>query len=167
MPYGDPLTECKWKYHPYFNDIKVSNNGRILSRKSGKWRELKPYSNNRGYLRVSIGHDKHESIHRLVAETFIPNPENKEQVNHKDGNKLNNIVSNLEWCTMSENIIHGYQTGLIRPRSKGKSIRIIETGEIYESETMCAKAIRGIPSGVSNCINGHTLSYKGYHFELI
>ncbi len=58
------------------------------------------------------------SVHRLVAINFIPNPENKAQVNHIDGNKMNNSVSNLEWNTVSENHIHAFRTGL-RTRPKG------------------------------------------------
>ena len=67
--------------------------------------------NENGYIRVYI-YNKTFLLHRLVALTFIENPENKEQVNHKDGNKLNNTISNLEWATSKENAIHKFQTGL-------------------------------------------------------
>jgi hypothetical protein len=68
-----------------------------------------------GYYRVQLfkeGNKKNKRIHRLVAEAFIPNPEGKSEVNHKDFNKLNNYVENLEWCTGEENIEH-YQESLI------------------------------------------------------
>lgn len=64
-----------------------------------------------GYHEVILN-GKQYRVHRLVAETFIPNPENKPCVNHKDGNKKNNKANNLEWCTYSENTVHAYQTGL-------------------------------------------------------
>ena len=64
-----------------------------------------------GY-RHTILNRKNRNVHRVIAETFIPNPNNLPCVNHKDGNKLNNSIDNLEWCTYSENTIHAYQTGL-------------------------------------------------------
>ena len=76
---------------------------------------LKTYIQNSGYKQIKINYQGlhiHKSIHRLVAEAFIPNPLNKEYVNHIDGNKLNNTVDNLEWCTNSENILHARKTGL-------------------------------------------------------
>lgn len=65
-----------------------------------------------GYMYVDLGNKKHYRIHRLVAESFITNSDNKLEVNHKDGNKLNNHVNNLEWATHSENMKHSYKTGL-------------------------------------------------------
>ncbi len=68
-----------------------------------------------GYKRMHVSHNRCDYkflVHRLVAEAFIPNPENKPCINHKDGNKLNNHVSNLEWCTHSENNKHAYKEGL-------------------------------------------------------
>lgn len=77
-----------------------SSNGIIKPRISGCYPRIKLYNK---------GACEHVFVHRLVAEAFIPNPENKSQVNHKDGNKLNNIVSNLEWVTPSENAIHAHR----------------------------------------------------------
>ena len=76
---------------------------------------LKTYVQNSGYEQIKINYQGlhiHKSIHRLVAEAFIPNPLNNPCVNHIDGNKLNNTVNNLEWCTNSENILHARKTGL-------------------------------------------------------
>ena len=82
----------------------VYEDGRVWSNKSHKW--LKPNINPKtGYVNMLRG----EYLHRTIAKLFIPNPENKRTVNHKDGNKLNNCVSNLEWSTHSENHKHAYR----------------------------------------------------------
>lgn len=93
------------------NDYIITQNGNIINKHNNK--QIKPQKNGKGYLRVYIG-KKGYFVHRLVAIAFIPNPENKPQVNHKDGNKLNNSVENLEWCTNQENRTHAIKNGLHR-----------------------------------------------------
>lgn len=95
--------------HPGF---KCTTDGVIIG-KRGK--PLKGHIDRCGYHEVLLsenGKTNQYRVHRLVAETFLPNPSNLPCVNHKDGNKLNNHISNLEWCTKSENIKHSYKNGL-------------------------------------------------------
>lgn len=92
---------------------RVDENGRIFSVR--KNRLLTPMRTEQGYLRIQLymsGKCEYVAVHRLVAETFLPNPNNLPIVNHKDGNKSNNHVSNLEWATQSYNVRHAIQSGL-------------------------------------------------------
>jgi hypothetical protein len=102
----------------YEGKYQISNLGRIKSLK-GTQKIKKSTINNRGYRLTLLGYKPRKSfyIHRLVAQAFIPNPNNYPQVNHIDGNKLNNCVDNLEWCSQLDNIRHAYRNGLI-PISK-------------------------------------------------
>lgn len=94
-------------------DYEVSNYGNIRHKKTGKY--ISPYLNN-GYLRVTLS-GKHEYVHRVVADTFFDGDHNGRDVNHIDGNKTNNFIGNLEFCTRQENIQHAWETGLAYPHS--------------------------------------------------
>ncbi|WP_258554357.1 HNH endonuclease signature motif containing protein [Oligella urethralis] len=85
---------------------------------------LKRILNNRGYLSVKLD-KKTKMVHRLIAEAFIPNPENKPYVNHLNGNRLDNRVENLEWCTQQENVHHAFNTGLISEKGRKNSIQAL------------------------------------------
>ena len=113
-PKGEVYSQSKLK-------IPLVGKGMLFS---GKFKEiLKPEKaltktlNNRGYYSVGVMRKTH-MVHRLIAKAFIPNPLNKPFVNHKDGDKLNNYVDNLEWCTCAENNQHAVAVGL-RTSQKG------------------------------------------------
>ena len=135
-----------WK--PFNTEVEVSNFGnvRTIDRKvkyadkyiNAKGKVLKPAIDKKGYLRVAFKHlGKHSTfkVHRLVAEVFLSNELNKPMVNHKDGNKQNNNVSNLEWATNSENIKHAFDNGLIKAKKSIESHRTKRTKE--QIEQMC------------------------------
>ena len=97
----------------YNGKYLVSNKGRVKNAKSG--RILKERITHRGYVKVHlfrVNDDRNVFLHRIVAQAFIPNPQGKPQVNHIDGNKLNNNADNLEWCTNEENVRHSWENGL-------------------------------------------------------
>ena len=94
------------------NHTNIRKNGRIDNRKG---KILKPKIDKYGYQVITLsknGIRKSYSVHQLVAKAFIPNPKNKNTINHKDGNKLNNCVNNLEWATEKENQQHKWNNGL-------------------------------------------------------
>ena len=104
-----------WKEVKGFEDYQVSNLGNVKSLKRGKIILIKKETCVKGYYRVALFKDgvrKYFSLSRLVAEVFIPNLENKPQVNHINGIKTDNRLENLEWNTQSENMKHAYKNGL-------------------------------------------------------
>ena len=151
-----------WREWPQDPRILGSNKGNVVSYRRGSGRPLRVYHNNCGYQMVNASRPP-QYVHRMVAETWIPNPNGYEQVNHIDGNKDNNCVENLEWTTPSQNIRHAFRTGL----KKTTPIRIPETGEIFESLSECARRIGGDTGNISRCLTGKQSTYRGYHFERV
>jgi len=95
-----------------YPNYSITEDGKVFSHTINAF--LKPFNNN-GYFRIALSKDnkcKKFLVHRLVAEAFLPSIDNKKIINHKDGVKTNNHISNLEWCTYSENLRHAYNTGL-------------------------------------------------------
>lgn len=133
-------------------NYKVSENGEVFRcKKDGSLKELKHHIDRDGYHHVTIyvnGTPKYSVVSRLVAIAFIPNPENKPEVNHIDGNKDNNNVSNLEWNTTKENIHHAWRTNLAKakkgenhPNSIYKESDIRKVCKLLESNEMTMKEI--------------------------
>ena len=127
--------------------------------KAGKHRD--------GYLKIGLcknGKVKYYLVHRLVAQAFIPNPQNKSEVNHIDEDKENNYVENLEWCTHIENMRHG--TAMLRKAiSQGKSIICIETGVEYYGVRECARQMGLHPSKITNVLKGTRNHTGGFTFK--
>ena len=166
-----------------FPDYQITSHGRVFSLKYGKMRELKPCKDKDGYMRLSLyknGKEYKKTVHRLVALAFIPNPENKNEINHIDENKTNNHVSNLEWCTNKENINHGTRNERAgkaiskttsdgrRKGSKHNNARAVIGFKINGCDIKYYKYMRecekdGFSHGnISSCCNGRLKSTKGY-----
>ena len=165
-----------WKDIPnYEGYYQVSNLGNVKSLarfvKHGKRkmfvkeRLLKTRKNKNGYLAIypcKNGVSTAMDVHRIVGSAFIPNPNGYTDINHKDGNKENNIVGNLEWVTRSQNIKHAYS--VLGHRHVCRKVLCLENNVIYKSCVEAAKALGLSVSGIRNNANGITKSIHGFHF---
>lgn len=162
----------------------VTTDGAVFStnyNRTGQTKQLSPFIQS-GYYAVQLN-GKRYLIHRLVAEQYIPNPNNLPCVNHKDGNKLNNDVNNLEWCSYSENNEHALKNGLRKPREltseeakrmranvdnswNYKKVLDITTGKIYQK--IQDVSVDGFsPSQVGKVCRGEHKTHKHHVFKFI
>jgi hypothetical protein len=166
------MTKEIWKdIEGYEGIYQVSNLGNVKSFKRGSERMLKPCKDRRGYLIVDLyknGKHKNNKIHRLVAQAFISNQENKPEINHIDEDKTNNNVDNLEWSTRKENLNHGTRN---ERASRILSIPIIATNlktgestEFYGSHE-CARQLGLHYQNITSVLKSRRKSTGGYTFK--
>lgn len=135
-----------WKDILGYKDIyQVSNTGKVMSLRNNKILKLSLCGRNRskvGYYQVCLSLNsklKYCMIHRLVAKAFIENPENKREVNHINGDSLNNYVDNLEWSTSKENHKHAYDTGLINDAGENNTRSVLTNQQAREIRALSGK----------------------------
>jgi len=152
---------------------EVSNTGLVKSLSKGRNKILKLTKSTDHYYRVTLCKNKANDlkrvlVHRLVAEAFVPNPENKPIVNHIDMDHYNNNSTNLEWVTQAENLAHSHNNGVSTCRKKGgknKKVRNKLTGEIYRSIRSAAKALNVSEEKLYRRLNGEIPNTT--HLEII
>ena len=143
-------------------------NGHVFFLKRG--RVLKQKMSTSGYMRVSLGKDNDRYVHRLVAGAFLPNADGLPQVNHKDENKLNNRVENLEWCTSLYNMHYGNAVAVREEKlkrthiSNRRPVINLSTGTVYPSVTEAADKEGVHFMSISSCIRGKAKSAGGHRF---
>ena len=179
-----------WKdIENYEGKYQVSNLGRVKSLERDVYRQngtfhyhageriLVPFLDRGGYQYVNLsknGRVKKESVHRLVAMAFLPNPENKPQVNHKDEVKTNNAVENLEWCEASYNNNYGTRNSrMIQNRRsyklgnhpQAKPVFCVELNKIFDCAIRAEKELGICASSISQVCKGKLKTTGGFHWR--
>ena len=171
----------QWRDIADFPGYQVSDLGRVRSRINNRYgigdnyRELRPYTDKKGYMSVQLGRGNRRSIHRLVATAYIPNPDDLPMVRHLDDNPSNNSVNNLAWGTQIDNmqdcVKHGRLVGNTKPAIESKCKAVVATpkngGESvwFPSIQEAARQLGVWPQHVCNVIKGKITQTGGWKFE--
>ena len=148
----------------------VTSCGKVWSYRKKKF--LKPCQVGRGYLQVSLsvnGVVKQFTVHRLVAEAYIPNPDNLSEINHKDENKTNNCINNLEWCNRRYNLIYGDRIEKAIKSRYGHGLKIYcpELDRVFDSQTAAAEELNLWKGSINKVCKGKQKTTGKYHFEFV
>lgn len=160
-----------YEAHPegFIRSLDSYANGPYGSKTFRKGKVLKPWNTTSGYSVVQLTGGRRYAVHRLIAETFIPNPENKPYVNHIDGNKQNNRVDNLEWVTPAENNYHAKEIGLRNDRIRVRQIDML-TGKViaeYKSLKEASKVTGLDYSSIAYAARGVYKHSGGFKWERV
>lgn len=172
-----------WKDIPGYKGLyQVSNLGRVKSlrrttlatngvKRCYPEKILTPFKNSGGYMVVQLyfrHKNIHKLVHRIIAECFIPNPRNLQQVNHKNGIKDDNSIDNLEWISRRGNALHAaYELGVIIGNNQYKRVRCIETGKEYPSVRSASRSTNIPMTCLKRVLRGERKDYCGLHWEFI
>lgn len=157
------MVECK--------GFLIDEDCNIFNKRTGG--KLKPFIGTDGYYQVSRRSDDgtlyHARVHVLLATAFIPNPNNFKYVNHIDSNKLNNNLSNLEWCTNSYNVKHGWESGnrTHKNRTKVKAIDVNGNVYIFNSIRELGRELHLDRHKVARILKGEVVNHYDYEFDYI
>ncbi len=163
--------KTEWREVKEYANYEVNQFGQIRHKK--RKHILKPRSNNGGYQYVNFkidGKNTNFAVHRIVANAFIPNPNGYTEVNHKDYDKTNNCVENLEWVSSSQNKIHAFQKKE-NHSCRGKAVnQFSKEGnfiQTFESVSAAARELNCSISAISNCCLGRTKTARGFRWSFV
>ena len=164
-------SKTEWREVKEYSNYEVNQLGEIRHKKRQKI--LKPRDNNGGYQYVNFkinGKNTNFAVHRIVANAFIPNPNGYTEVNHKDYNKKNNCVDNLEWVSSSQNKQHSYLKQENK-KTRGKAVNQYTKEGIFlktfDSVSDAAKELGCCVAAISNCCLGRTKTSQGFRWSFV